>query len=980
MELRPPKDSADVQVNDAMEKEEWRHALQLIEKREKKLKKGQANDWLMACKASVLLMLPEPTKKSQGDSALGVLFEKSPPVVDFNALVILQTSAERRNDLDPRLNTLWTKAANAQPNDEGLHIYWFKKCFWLDDWQGARKVTNDYLWLDAKASSQERTLCGKLAHKWCAKAAEDTPLHKDGVRYRSLSDTAHGQVTEVNKELKNGRVLRTPRDVLFLLDVYESENQHEEALAILDSNRTGIQSRIGKRSWSLVLRKIKLLEYLQNWPVLFRYCFEILNEAGPQNESPEKHGFGEFGDNWSIWTAMVNAASRHRTANFDIADCDNRQLRNTICAMMLARKHLVLLEDNELSRLKSHAALAEDCFTYFALHGGKTFCFSDLKWYLNVLPVVMIQRFFQKATSLLSRVESNSGQNSGKQAPDTTMIMFRVNLSKIDYFTNFTRLQYLKNPENRVNCTRFVADCIRTYNLGIEYCEAMNGGQIGERFPGDDAGLMAAMGLIEMYLEGSYRNGMLQAVTILHHLTCHSPSNYEAFVLLTLLCIRLGAGCIAAEHYHQLSIKNIQLPNTSWILCTRLSTIHPHPPYIRPSISTIEANDDPVAHLSQSLDYHLLLEGKDREELYDFLQLEEYASLIKAMDNTSFTSEGYAKYMLLMERLRTERLSGARPNPKYQLLLGTHKYLREIPYPAILTYQDKLSPNAAIVDNRDTIPVPRWGSPASEPLLDRIILGKWPKAGWLSQQLFIAKAFKSVADTSSLSRKISENGSHVDDMDHQDDTTAQEGMQYNLAQDCISLVLVYKEKLSEGATRRQNGLAILHTLESIERRQREANESMASASTGPDQILWDVTESVAAPDWRFFHTVYIGLDSCILIKSTMDVIEDENRNFQVITPQQVTDRVSTIRKLCEEYRARVHATARGLQNKFSGGKHDSELLTAIIGQAQVSEEDDPITYWIRRIAVPESAVESVVARLCRAWTEALENICKLTAS
>ncbi|KAL8699661.1 MAG: hypothetical protein Q9224_001319, partial [Gallowayella concinna] len=44
--LRGLKDLPDLQIQDAIAQDEWRHALQLIEKRERRLKKGQTNDWL----------------------------------------------------------------------------------------------------------------------------------------------------------------------------------------------------------------------------------------------------------------------------------------------------------------------------------------------------------------------------------------------------------------------------------------------------------------------------------------------------------------------------------------------------------------------------------------------------------------------------------------------------------------------------------------------------------------------------------------------------------------------------------------------------------------------------------------------------------------------------------------------------------------------------------------------------------------------
>lgn len=59
--LRGLKDHSDQQIHDAIVQEEWRHALQMIEKREKKLKKGQINDWLTVCTTSWQSTFPELT-------------------------------------------------------------------------------------------------------------------------------------------------------------------------------------------------------------------------------------------------------------------------------------------------------------------------------------------------------------------------------------------------------------------------------------------------------------------------------------------------------------------------------------------------------------------------------------------------------------------------------------------------------------------------------------------------------------------------------------------------------------------------------------------------------------------------------------------------------------------------------------------------------------------------------------------------------
>ncbi|KAL9042730.1 MAG: hypothetical protein Q9180_000388 [Flavoplaca navasiana] len=217
--LRDLKDHPDQQIHDAIIDEEWRRALQMIEKREKKTKKGQTSDWLTgtfleltraytkACKASVLLMLPEPAKKRQGRLLLDAILSRDPPVIDFNAVETIQSFAELRHEIDPRIDNLWMQAANAQPSDEQLHKCWFHSRFRMRDWQGARKAGMTYtkhfpsrrdpffwtIFANFMASktlpdvNSEKQLCGTMAYRMCAKAAEAVVFEPDQVRKRSLS-------------------------------------------------------------------------------------------------------------------------------------------------------------------------------------------------------------------------------------------------------------------------------------------------------------------------------------------------------------------------------------------------------------------------------------------------------------------------------------------------------------------------------------------------------------------------------------------------------------------------------------------------------------------------------------------------------------------------------------------------------------------------------------------------------------------------
>ncbi|KAL8908750.1 MAG: hypothetical protein Q9207_000607 [Kuettlingeria erythrocarpa] len=329
----------DSQILDAIDQGEWRHALQLIEKKERRLKKDETIDWLTACKASVLLLLPELAKQRQGRILLELLYERKPPVVDVRAVMTIETFAKRRKDFDDRIDVLWGHAANARPKDEELHRSWFKMRFWVKDWQGARKAAMAYtrhfpnkrepfFWAifanfmaskSSKIPDQEKALCGTMAYRMCAKAAEAVSSAEGKVGDSSHSDITHTHLTKMCiQEPKNGRVLRGPGDLALLLDVYESQGKYDEAIAVLHDPRTGIWSDVGKTTWNLVLRMFRLLEQTKQWRRLLIFCFNLLEDARPQN-LPKKLGyeFRELGNHWAVWRAMLRALANLREVRED---------------------------------------------------------------------------------------------------------------------------------------------------------------------------------------------------------------------------------------------------------------------------------------------------------------------------------------------------------------------------------------------------------------------------------------------------------------------------------------------------------------------------------------------------------------------------------------------------------------------------------------------------------------------------------------
>lgn len=246
-----------------------------------------------------------------------------------------------------------------------------------------------------------------------------------------------------------------------------------------------------------------------------------------------------------------------------------------------------------------------------------------------------------------------------------------VNYLKIWYYRITSLWGTPEYSEDDTGIQSFIVDCIKLYELALRsYSIVGNAERPTERLPGDDAALLAAMALMRSYSLGNRPEALLRAVTILQHLVDKSPFNFEALVTLTALYTRLGAGSLAAEQYARLSVKNIQYPTVSWLLATRISTVYPHVSRMDIRSPTDKANADPVQHLARALDYHLQLGQSDQQEIIDFLEAGQYASVTQAMGNSAYNQLGFTRYMLLVELARIERLSGVGEKPEYRRLAG----------------------------------------------------------------------------------------------------------------------------------------------------------------------------------------------------------------------------------------------------------------------------------------------------------------------
>lgn len=107
-------------------------------------------------------------------------------------------------------------------------------------------------------------------------------------------------------------MLKSEEDILLLSRVYKDQGKFHENLSLLEDKQKGFASPIGKCSWDLAMQIIEMHGLCGNWEMQYRVCHEILQESRPsvfnREASSSKLAFGDRGDDWKVWDALVVAA------------------------------------------------------------------------------------------------------------------------------------------------------------------------------------------------------------------------------------------------------------------------------------------------------------------------------------------------------------------------------------------------------------------------------------------------------------------------------------------------------------------------------------------------------------------------------------------------------------------------------------------------------------------------------------------------
>ena len=249
-------------------------------------------------------------------------------------------------------------------------------------------------------------------------------------------------------------------------------------------------------------------------------------------------------------------------------------------------------------------------------------------------------------------------------------ITSEINTLKMEYYLVISR----DWNTHRVDLlATFVSSCLRLYKVSLDFGVEL---PVSDRRPGDDAALLAAMGLIRLFKAG-VKCSLLQSIVILEHTLLQSKHNYDALLILVRLYMFLGAGSLAMERYDRLSIKNVQHATISWVLYTRLSTIHPYPARY-PTNRRTEKLIDPLEQTLQSLEWFKSAENLAQKSVHSMQDNNLWSMSLDSLATSKAISTSFAKVLFFVESRRMERIrcpSKALPKHDFRKRIEANAYL-----------------------------------------------------------------------------------------------------------------------------------------------------------------------------------------------------------------------------------------------------------------------------------------------------------------
>ncbi|KAK2882734.1 hypothetical protein FQN49_000046 [Arthroderma sp. PD_2] len=827
------------QIQDAIDGQNLKQALQLCEKR---LKKGEDSSFLKAWKANILLSHADDAHRQRGIAETLQLCSSTPPVSDLEALNILHDTLNEIGGHGDIARALWQNAAKAKPQDLEIQLRWFRVASDVGDWKTAQKAAMSlqnnfpktrkyYFWAifmcylianDTASSETDRKLFGTLAYRMISKAAGSVP-------------------TDPKELLSIPRAIQTAEELYLLIKIYESQSRNDELVEILDSEHLGVASRIAQNEWLFVTNKLSVIEKSGLWEHAISFTKELLTLDDSVTADSKPDAKYEERDDWKVWNLLLLATKKiEKPEAFQETE---EIISNYIKKRPASRNAQLASLDLKLQGIETgkstHEDVLSECIQYFNRNQRKIYCFNDLQRYLTELDTNLYLKFESEALKTLE----------GK----TSSAIPQINAYKLEYSL---QLQFENTKSAILKVEDFVCRCLHDFK-DAGRADAGDTPSTIEAEPTDDLCLLAAMALMRLHeaISGSMVSHVLvQAAGILEHLLLKSPHNYEALLLLVRIYLLLGAGSLALKRFSKLSVKQIQYETVAHNLFTRLATIHPQS---APPSEDLDRKDyDPQMGLRQALTFYRNAEAATTYSQSTGLEHGSYINVEGSIELRNDLKNSMCRKLWALEARRTQRLVGGPSTSQYDKIVLNRSPL-----------SDKRSFEGLM--NCE----PR-GKPAFE---ERVRLGPLQKAQAVDAMVATDALFNFL--TRNPSKPVKPQLSQYLDLDV--DSAASELTQAEIANTKVHLLLLKGLSIFTGETPSDSGTVdnILSKVESYLEERLKGLISPEFKTNGTIDLTPNSSNSPSpAPSWIFLHDAILLLETLKAISLFIPLIS-KNKSF-----------------------------------------------------------------------------------------------------
>ncbi|KAL2215610.1 cytoskeleton organization protein [Thermoascus aurantiacus ATCC 26904] len=927
------------QIQDAIDGQNLKQALQLCEKR---IKKGEDTRFLRAWKAHILFRHADEAHHQRGIAETLEICNLDPPTTDLDTLDILHQTLRRLDGHEATARALWEKAAKAKPQDLEVQMRWFTYAFEDGDWKAAQKAAMSlqnnfpksrkyYFWaiflcylvaVDPASSDADRKLFGTLAYRMISKAADSVP-------------------SDPKELLSPPRAIQTSEELLLLIKIFELQGRHVEVLSILDSENLGITSRIVQNDWSFVRAKLHSLEKAEKWAEGLAFAKSLL---GTSDEAALKER-----DDWAVWSLMLSAIQKIDSP--DAVQDVQTFIEEFIERQPKSRNAQLARLDMVHWRVQSGAQTADDllsaCQLYFDRNSNRLYCFEDLQKYLVALGKDLVSKFLDHVSSHVDE------QSSGKDANDPFKGVAKINALKLEYCF---KLSSDDSSVSREQVEDFVSRCLQEYRSTARPSQSESPSTI-ESQPSDDLCLIAAMSLIRFDAVASQGKApspvLIRAAGVLEHLLRNSPHNYHALLLLVRIYLLLGAGSLALKTFSKLNVKQMQFETVAHNLFTRLSTVHPHS---APPIEGADFKDfDPQTALVVALTFYRNADITTTRSRTSGLDYGSYVNIEGSIELQKRLRQSICRRMWALDVRRMQRLVGGDPMGRYDDLVRD-------PLPVIdrRTFDGFMNceaPGTATFEERMRLgPLPREHWVKSSTVTDRLFT--------LLKNMAVQKPTGPEADLPTI-EELTGSASESDMTSVEIDNTKLHLALLKIASLLNGSKSVPAEELDGLLTQVEEWLTSTSQTLSSENSQNPAIFSETAVSLQAEKPS-------ALPSWLYLHHSFSVLET---LKAVSLLVSVSARKTSKSTPKIAKDRADRLVTLVRQIHDAIKTNTRALKSRVQEPGVLSALVDLVV--AGDGEQGGKLREVLESM-LDTAALEVFCGALMESWEEGLDGVLAVT--